>query len=112
MTDRHDEFLLLLAQLYLQHEKWDAALVLLKALRVLQPDSLEVAASLALAALQLGNFEASLREADRLLARESRGGRAVAMRLIRSRALWGLGREQEARQALPLKEISKATTQV
>ncbi len=112
MTDRSDEFLLLLAQLYLQHEKWDAALVLLKALRVLQPESLDVAASLALASLQLGNFEASLREADRLLARETQSGRAVAVRLIRSRALWGLGREHEARQALPLKEMARASSQV
>ena len=100
MRDQRHELLLLLASLFLQNEKAEQAVILLEALQTLSPADPEVARQLAFAYLQSGKFAQSLSAADRYLAAPNEAGDSRSVGLIRSRALWGLGRIAEAQGAL------------
>jgi len=102
MRDQQQELLLLLASLFLQNEKAEQAVVLLEALQVLSPADPEVPRQLALAYLLARQFSQSLAAADRFLAAQTDKSDTRSMALIRSRALWALGRADEARSALQL----------
>lgn len=95
MTDLHKQALALLAFLYLRHERMEEAEVLYQALYRLFPQEDDIAAGLAYIQLEQGRWDQAL-ELATAPSRES-GQRAAAMRLIRARALHGLGRHSEAR---------------
>lgn len=107
MRDRQHELLLLLASLFLQNEKPEQAVVLLEALQVLAPGDPEVARQLAFAYLHTQQFAQSLAAADRYLAGRNTEADSGPLMLIRSRALWGLGRADEARSVLSAIQADK-----
>lgn len=99
------ESLALLAYLYLQYFKYDKALTLLKALNILFPDDLDIIRSLAYAYLKTNDFQSALKYTEICLKNETSEKSKVAANIIKSKALWGLGKEEAARhtfvQAIP-----------
>ena len=95
MNSDSKDVLSLLGYLFLRHGKADKAITALEALSVAEPNKPWVQRSLAYAYLKHGDFENSLTQVSKYLDhhREDRGAQ-----LIRSRALWGLGRHDEARK--------------
>jgi hypothetical protein len=98
MTDLHKQALTLLAFLYVRHDRIKEAEILYQALYRLFPQEDDIAAGLAYTHLEQGRWDQAL-ELATVPSRES-GHRAAAMRLIRARALHGLGRHAEARIAV------------
>ncbi|HVJ68530.1 MAG TPA: hypothetical protein VM510_11120 [Caulifigura sp.] len=95
MDSRTVEYLMLLGYLYLRHGQGARAVTALEAARVFKRDDRQLGRTLAYAYLAAGRFDDCLTSIDRLgLA----GDRQLV--LIRSRALWGLGREDEARRTM------------
>ena len=93
------EPLLILSYLYIQHFKYDKAITLLRALRKLYPKDLDILRSLSYALLKVGDFQSALKMAEKSLHPNLPLKDQIACRIIISRALWGLGREEAARQA-------------
>jgi predicted Zn-dependent protease len=89
------EYLTLLGYLYLRHGQAAQAVVALEAARVFRRDDRQLDRSLAYAYLSAKRFADCLAFVDRLRIRDDR-----QMTLMRSRALLGLGRQDEARAAV------------
>jgi hypothetical protein len=89
------EFLTLLGYLYLRHGQGARAVTALEAARVFRRGDLQLSRALAYAYLAAGRFNDCLAAVDSL---PTRGDGQLT--LIRSRALWGLGRQDEARRAM------------
>ena len=90
----------ILAFLYLQNNKTDKAAVLLKALKVLYPDDVNIRRSLGYALIQADAAADGLTEVEACLARmRNKGPARAGLLFLRSRALWKLGRHEEARAA-------------
>lgn len=100
MKESQKEFLLMLAYLYLQNAKWDRALIVLRALRVLAPEDPQVARCLAYAALETGDGSTALREANTGFAVTNTPEEAEAGRLLKARAWWQLGLVDQAQRTL------------
>jgi Flp pilus assembly protein TadD len=102
------EALLLLARLYVMHEKHGKARVLLEGLFDLEPEDERVLRLLAYALLKAGEYEQSLgklRVIDELrkneLSEYTQDAEDTACLLrLKAAALWGLQRKEEARTAL------------
>jgi tetratricopeptide (TPR) repeat protein len=98
MDERVRDFLVVVGYVYLQHgDATNAAAVLEPVCEARRPYDREAARLLAYAFLQLGRFQECLDLTDGLL-----GGpdpdEPLHLWLFRSRALYGLGRRQEARE--------------
>lgn len=94
------ETLELLAYLYLQHSKFDKAVNLLKALKKLHPTDHHIARSLAYALLNVGDYQGSLIQAEASISDDLPTNLKMASTLIKSKALWGLGREDAAKETI------------
>ena len=92
--------MLLLADVYLEQGQYDKARTLLDALALLWPDDSGVLKALAFACLQGGRFDEALAAADGYLRLGPATRVTAPILLIRGRALWGLGRVDEARDGL------------
>ena len=92
--------MLLLADVYLEQGQHDKARVLLDGLAVLWPADAGVLKALAFACLQGSHFDEALAAADGYLRLGSLNPLTAPILLIRGRALWGLGRVDEARAGL------------
>lgn len=105
MNEVSKEALTLLAYLYLEYFKYDKALTLLKALHILYPDDLDIMRSLAYAYLKSRDYQSSLKFSEACLKNEPSEKSRTAANIIKSKALWGLGKEEAARhtimQAIP-----------
>lgn len=107
------ETLTLLAHLYLEHFKYEKALTLLKALNLLFPDDLQIILSLAYAYLKNYDYQSALRLSELCLKKVISEKSKTAANIIKSKALWGLGKEEAARHtmlAIPQKTLSTETT--
>ncbi|MEI2740847.1 MAG: tetratricopeptide repeat protein [Candidatus Competibacter sp.] len=96
MRTDHKDMLSVLGHFFLEHGQTDKALVLLDALQALFPEDPDIAKSLSYACLQAGRYQEALDAANRGIAERD----AAFIHLLRSKALWGLGRADEARACL------------
>lgn len=96
MKESSQEYLALLAYLYLRHGKIAAATTILEGLAVLLPGNAWVRATLGYAYLSGKEFQKCLEQLDRT----ARNKRSTAEQVMRVRALHGLGRREEARRLL------------
>lgn len=97
MGSQEREALQLLGYLYLQHQRPAEALTIFKALATLFPEDRAIRRSLAYAQLRTDQPRAALASLERLPL-EDHG--TPALILLRSQALWRLGRVDEARHWL------------
>jgi len=91
------EYLSMLAYVLLRHGKTSRAIAILEALLTLQPGNSRARRSLAYAFLATGEHQKSLRELDHVTLAGAAGPHDL---LLRIRALWGLDRQDEAREIL------------
>ncbi len=89
------EYLMLLGYLYLRHGQGARAVTALEAARIFRRDDRQLARSLSYAYLTAGRFDDCLRSLDDLNTNSD-----PQLALLRSRALWGLGRQDEARRVM------------
>lgn len=95
------EVLSVLAYLYQIHGKDDKALNILRVLSKSRPNDSHIARALAFAYYKSGDYQSALYQAEQSLRDENQDrNHKVASTLIKSKALWGLGREEAARHAL------------
>jgi hypothetical protein len=94
------EFIKVLGYFFLENGKFEKASTLFQALHELFPDDAHVCKSLSYACLMRGDYEEALRQAEGFLANTTRDRERRVGRLLKSKSLWGLGREKEAREAL------------
>jgi Flp pilus assembly protein TadD len=92
------EFLSVLGHFYLQHGQVGKALTLLRASVVLAPDDLALLRMLSWAYLRAGDAGRALDTAGRYGAAGGDESDPSPIHLIRARALWQLGRHDEARR--------------
>lgn len=97
MSEKTIEFLRLLGYLYLRHGQHDKAMRVLEALRVTRPRDRWVLRTFAYALLQAGRHARCLEQLESLPADQSPD---LGVELMRSRALWALGRGDEARRVI------------
>ncbi len=100
MDEQQKEFLSLLGFFYLKNGKTEKAGVLLRALLELFPNDAHLQRSLAYTYLVQRKFEQSLLLADRFLDNPDSGPFKAEAFLIKSKAMWGLGQPESARQML------------
>lgn len=100
MNNISKETLTLLAYLYLEHFKYEKALTLLKALNILYPNDLDIMRSLAYAYLKNDDYQSALRYIEICLKSEIVNKSIISANIIKSKALWGLGKEEAARHAI------------
>ncbi|CAM2005092.1 type III secretion apparatus assembly chaperone SctY [Acanthopleuribacter pedis] len=100
MDEQQKEFLSLLGFFYLKNGKTEKAGVLFRALLELFPNDAHLQRSLAYTYLVQRKFEQSLLLADRFLDNPGSGPHKAAAFLIKSKAMWGLGQPESARQML------------
>ncbi|PWU07412.1 MAG: hypothetical protein C5B43_00415 [Verrucomicrobia bacterium] len=100
MDNLSKETLILLAYLYLEHFKYEKALTLLKALNLIFPNDIEIIRYLAYAYLKNSDFQSALRYIEICLKTESSEKLKIAANIIKSKALWGLGKEEAARHTI------------
>lgn len=93
------ETLLILAEVYLDQGQPERAAILLEALHWLEPDSVPVLRALSYALLQAGRTEEALAALDALLRRDAAMPAQAPALLMRSKALWALGRAAEAQES-------------
>ena len=90
------EYLALQSWLHLRHGRTDEAILLLEGLSVLTPGDSWVNRTLSYAYLKSGQYQACLDQLQRCLQTQN----SRTSKLIKARALWGLGLHEEARQLL------------
>lgn len=96
MRTEHKDILSVLGYFFLEHGQADKALVLLEALGALFPEDPGIAKALSYAYLQAGRYRDALDAAGPATAEQD----SVFIHLLRGKALWGLGRVDEARACL------------
>lgn len=89
-----------LADVYLDHDQIDKALVLLRALAQLAPTEAGIWRALGYACLRAGQADEALAAADTLLRLDPAMPANVPILLLRARALHGLGRAAESQDSL------------
>lgn len=108
MNQVSKEALTLLAYLYLEYFKYDKAVTLLKALHILYPEDIDIMRSLAYAYLKNKDFQSCLKFSEACLKNETSEKSKIAANIIKSKALWGLGKEEAARYTI-LQALSKTS---
>lgn len=98
MTQEHRDFLALLARCLLSNGKSGKALSLYRALLTISPSEPRYQLSTAYAALQEGQSREALRLVEDYLGHSEDIN--IYAHLVRSKALWALGQEGQARLAL------------
>lgn len=98
MTDEHRDFLALLARCLLSNGKSHKALSLYRALLTIAPGERRYQLNTAFAALEEGQPREALRLIEDYLSQGEDGN--IYAHLVRSKALWALGNESQARLAL------------
>lgn len=98
--EEQTEALQVLADVYLDQGQPDRAAILLEALTVLEPGKIEVLRVLSYAWLLAGRHENALATIDALLQQDAAMPDNAPALLIRSKALWALGRVTEAQESL------------
>jgi predicted Zn-dependent protease len=99
-SQERTEALRVLADVYLEQERADEALVLLRALARLAPADAGVWRALSYACLRVGEPEEALTAADALLRLEVSRADNAPILLLRAQALRALGRAGEAQDSL------------
>lgn len=116
MKNKSKESLSLLAYLYLEHFKYDKALSLLQALYILHPKDVEIIRSLAYAFLKNRDYQSALKYAEKCLRKEPSKNIQLSANIIKSKALWGLGKEEAARhtftQIIPQIKVPEKTEEL
>ncbi len=97
--------------LLLTSQKEAKALAVFKGMKVLFPDDIHVAKSLAIAALATGDAPTALAVAEQVRGR-AEGDDAVMLDLVRGKALSALGRADEARRLFEAALASRAAKPV
>ncbi len=97
MNPTYKEFLWTLGYLYLQNGRQDKAFTMFNALCELYPDDAGLGLCLGYIQLLKGEFLPAIRRADKFLASGVDADEKRVGQMIRSRALWGIGRKKEAR---------------
>lgn len=100
MDDEQKEFLLVLGYFYLQNRKPAKALVLFKALAELFSEDLNVVKALSYACMLCGDHDKALSLAERFLSESNTDDDEALGRLLKGKALWGMGRREEARSTM------------
>lgn len=98
LSERTFEYLQILGFLYLQHKQPQKAVTVFRALLAARPEHLSVLRGLAWSLLQCGDSLGCLRMTDRY--EQVSGGLTPGVQILRGRALFGLGRTDEARETL------------
>lgn len=98
MNEKQKEYLLVLAYLYLQYRKFEKALVVLLVLKRIFPGDPHILLSRAYAYLSMRVFQAALQESEETLACATREDHIAYAHFVKAHALFGLGREREARE--------------
>jgi type III secretion protein Y len=96
----HQEVLQVLADVFVNQGQPEKAVVLLEAIYSLQPQNAQVIKALSYAYLSAGRYEQTLTMADVFLRLRGATADSNPILLIRSKALWSLGRAEEARASL------------
>jgi len=99
LTDEHKAALGVLADVYIEQRQEEKAIILLEALRVVFPEDVAVLKALSFAMLRAGRYGDSLEAVEAFLRLRPAVGESAPILLIRSRALLGLGRGNEARDS-------------
>jgi regulator of sirC expression with transglutaminase-like and TPR domain len=98
MTNASREFLSLLGYVFLEHGQGAKAVTVYEALHALDPDDPATSRRLAFAYLMDDRFVECLRHGDAHMDRFPTDPQLETIRLARGRALWNLGRQNEARR--------------
>lgn len=94
------EALQVLADIYLDQGQSERAVILLNALALLEPAKVSIFRALSYALLLTGCHEDALAATDTLLRLDAKMPENAPALLIRSKALWALGRLTEAQESL------------
>ncbi len=97
MNQTYKEFLSVLGYLYLQNGREDKAFTVFSALCEFFPDDVRLGLCLGYVQLLNGDFVPAVKRADQFLDSGIDADEKVMGQMIRSRALWGMGRKKEAR---------------
>jgi hypothetical protein len=100
MKENQRDCLEVLGYLFLCNHKTEKALVLLEALQALSPSDPHVSRSLCYAYLINRQYEQALSQAERVLRETPEPENKEIAYLFKSRALWGLGKGEEARRVM------------
>ena len=100
MNSAQEDLLRVLAQVFLEHRRPEKAIILLEALAIFQPGARDVLKPLALAYLAAGRYQDGATAAQQFLNGADAGESVAPMYIIESRALWLLGRKEEARRSV------------
>ncbi len=100
MRKEHKDALLVLADVYLNQGKTDRTVVLLEALNEVWPRDSQIIKALSFGYLADGRHADALKAVDAYLRFGALTPGNVAILLIRSKALWALGRSTEARESM------------
>ncbi len=100
MNPAQEDLLRVLAHVYLEHQRPEKAIILLEALAVFHPGARHLLKPLALAYLAAGRYEDGATAAQRFLNGAADGETVAPMYIIESRALWALGRKEDARRSV------------
>jgi len=100
MNESEKEFLTTLGYFFLQNNKPAKALIIFKALHELFPEDPYMMKAASYASLINGYYEDALLLVDKSIRGMASDREKEAGYLLKSKALWGLGRESEARETL------------
>jgi len=99
MTGASREFLSLLGYVFLEHGQGEKAITVFEALQAIDPKDVATSRRLAFAYLLAGRYADCLRHGDAHMDNFPTDPEIDAVRIARGRALWNLGRQNEARRA-------------
>ncbi|WP_281557950.1 hypothetical protein [Thalassomonas sp. RHCl1] len=94
------DWLVLMANLYIQQEKFTKALCLLEAAQLQAPERADINKALAFTLLELGEGQRCLDVLKRLRDQPFSKGEKASLLLLQSRALWSCGDHDKAQQAI------------
>ena len=97
MKPKSAELLALLGHLYLQHGKAAEAVAALEGLTTIEPKNQKARFALAYAYVLNGDHQNGL---DTIIEYSRKNPTNMNVELVRARALWGLGRQKDARRAV------------
>lgn len=100
MPEEEKEFMLILAHLFLSYGKFNKAKPILTSLNKMFPKDYHVIRSIAYLNLEAGNLEEALQNAEHAMHPTMSPKERSFSLLIKSKALWRLGRTHEAKQAI------------
>jgi tetratricopeptide (TPR) repeat protein len=100
MTPQQKAYLEVLAYVFLQHAKYDKALVIYQVLQSLYPQSADYPLALAYLYIQLQDYLKADEQAQLAIAIGLPFFKLYFCRLLRSKALWNLGHEALSQQLL------------